>query len=75
MLRVPKYRASLVDPYREHLRRHLTPPSTPSMPGTPSDTLLTESAFRLDRQNPSTRFIVPAQKALSRSHKIRSHTK
>jgi hypothetical protein len=29
------------------------------------DTLHAESAFRLDRQNPSTRFIVPAQKALS----------
>lgn len=34
--------------------------------GTRTDTLHAESAFRLDRQNPSTRFIVPAQKALSR---------
>lgn len=34
--------------------------------GTRADTLHSESAFRLDRQNPLTRFIVPAQKALSR---------
>ncbi|WP_245685819.1 transposase family protein [Streptomyces niveus] len=33
--------------------------------GTRTDTLHAENAFRLDRQNPSTRFIVPAQKALS----------
>lgn len=35
-------------------------------PGTRTDILHAESAFHLDRQNPSTRFIVPAQKALSR---------
>lgn len=34
--------------------------------GTRTDVLHAESAFRLDRQATSTRFIVPAQKALSR---------